>query len=358
MGIFDLLSCVHNACTNEFYTRERAEKDLEQVTCCVVDPDDRGDDARCCSLVRSSNSKMDLGFGHEGERSSRGSDGYDNMMVIRKANMFLSLQAIAFLLVGCSLLLFPHETSTKFLLSEEYLEMNNLGGLSTEEQAILDQLDRDSDLADRRIGMAEQHRNTAYEMMKSALSKVFTLDSQSNNGQYQTDEERNLYEAERERLKLEAMKQLEIANKLEQRKLAKQSPVHVTVTSFCRFFGAACVSFAAFSYMVTLETRHVPLDRLIAAEIFLRVSIIWYALGIVSMVLSSVDKTGGSESTSYMTIAILVYMICLFVSNHCRSALYELFRRCHVKQTTIERSKRFGQSALGEDSDSSSDSIF
>jgi tetratricopeptide (TPR) repeat protein len=317
---------------DEFYTVDKAKEEFSQLGCCTCDFEDREDDAHCCDWRRASREKPDWCLsGYVDEEENRGKRGYANMVSWRNANRFFYIQCVVFVVFGFSLILFPDEVATRFLLSEEYLQQNNLSeNMSPQEAEIVVQLNNDVSLANERIEQAEVHRNKAFELLTSAVEKAYHMATNNAllaaDGNAKTEAELRLEQEERDRVRVEALRELEMASRIQQKELAKKSPVHLTVTSFCRFYGAACVFFGYLTYgAVTRESKGLKIYSLRYAKNILSGSVAWYACGLGALILSSVAREGGNESTNYVSIVGIVYAVAMFGALHLSNRIGQIY---------------------------------
>jgi len=294
--------------------------------CCVVDVDDKDDNSsRCCDLRRSNKKKQDLGFGYVGDGKKIPSKRKIEYNTVRNTKTILLIQFAFWIIFGMSLLLFPRSVMFSLLTSEEYLQEN--GYVATEKELLTEH--QYQERVDKLTDESKEERANESMAMKALHTALTTL---FGDGSTATEKEKR--EAERTLV--------ESVNARAERLVSTKPPVFLT--SPARMFGAACAGFAVLSYIMRSSNLYALHSQTVGV-------IVWYFFIMCALILSAVDREGGSESTSFMMIILFVCGIMCFLWVSLRESL----QRCiSIDKQNVEpkNNNNYFDSSL---SDSSSD---
>lgn len=239
---------------------------------CVCDHAERTDEPRgCCDFRRASGDRFGASvFGFQGDTATMSGAQkrqYSAEIFVRR---LLFAQALVFMVMGVALLLFPREVAFSLLVSNEY--MQQAGFVSDPEERVAE-LQREKELKE------EREQGIALKALHGALSQLFG-DKETTNAEKHAAEQ-----AVRETL-------------LDQvRKQASESPPLLVVSSFTRMYGSACIGFAMFSVMLRNSDIRVQNNSAFS-------NMMWYIAMLGGLVMSAVDRAGGTESTTFMIVSI------------------------------------------------------
>lgn len=270
----------YNLCCNPLYDSTDLRDDLSNSYCCVLDVEDKDEDVQCCSFIRSSKDKAGSNiFGYIGEKENMKKSEYKETAAVRSIKRLLLFQFVIFGILGILLLVLPREVSFALLVSDDYAvesgykqtHQDELENKNLEEE--LEKLDEDS-----------KDKSMFLDAWESILNRI-----SSDNPK------------ESKRQKIIAAKHLREATRIEAERIASEKPPQLIVTSFTRFYGAACVGIAWISF----KMQSYDVESLYGASDGM---IMWYSSGILALILSAVDRAGGLESSIYMFIMLGYYM--------------------------------------------------
>lgn len=297
---------------------------LDSSYCCVMDLNERDDEhSRCCDLRRSSKSKSDLGFGFIGENKNMSRHSRETYNVVRKAKNILVIQFVFWIIFGACLLITPKAIVFTLFTSDEYLEEN--GYIITKEEKLTEEQYEDKiNIITDETKEERENEGLAIKALHTALSSIF--------GEGETASESSKREAERT-----------LINTVNARaeRIAKMKPP-ILLTSPARLLGAACCGFAVLSYIM----RGGDINMLFAQTTGV---LVWYCFIVIALILSAVDRVGGSESTNFMLIMLFLCGAMCFVWFSIRESL----QKCIYDEQQKLKNKRDESSE--DENESSSD---
>lgn len=297
---------------------------LDNSYCCVMDLNDRDDEhGRCCDLRRSSKSKSDLGFGYIGENKNMSRRGRERYNIIRTTKNILIIQFIFWIIFGTCLLITPKSVVFTLFTSDEYLEENGYI-ISKEEKLTEQQFEDKINILTDETKEERENEGLAIKALHTALSSIF--------GEGESATESSKREAERTLI--------DTVNARAER-IAKMKPP-VLLTSPARLLGAACCGFAVLSYIMRAGDIKILFAQTTGV-------LIWYCFIVIALILTAVDRVGGSESTNFMLIMLFVCGAMCFVWFSIRESL----QKCIYDEQHLFKNK--GDESSEDEDESSSD---
>lgn len=288
---------------------------------CVCDLDERNDSPRsCCDLRRSRKDKFGAAlFGYENDTADMSTTQKRRYAAEIFVRRLLVVQAILFLSLGFALLIFPRQVAFTLLISDSYMEQ--AGYVSDPEERIAE-LQQDQEDAKQR------EQGYALKALHVALTQLFG--------------DKTVSDAQKRAAELAVKDTL----RAQVRREAETSPPLLVVSSFTRMYGSACIGFAVFSGMLRSSDLVVMNNAAVS-------NMMWYVAMLGGLVMSAVDRAGGTESTTFMIFSILYCSAMAFAW----CAARERLSNCVHHMNTVNSVRKATQSQYSLDDDNSDSDV-
>lgn len=283
----------YNLFCNPLYDSNDAMDDMKNVYCCVLDNEDKDEDVKCCSFVRSNKKKFGSSiFGYTGEKKKYSKSEYKEILAKRFIKRILIIQAIVFAIFGGLFLIAPRDIAYSILISDDYAVQS---GYTKSQLEMMEDNEIEEELEN--LDKEKKDQSIIMDAWESIISRVTSEDPK-----------------EAKKQKLLAAKKLKQATRTEAEKIAISQTPQLMVTLPTRLYGSACVGVAWISY----KMLNYDLKSLLSASDGM---IMWYLSGLLGLILSAVDKASGLESNTTMFLTIAYYITMSVLWNNGKSNL-------------------------------------
>ncbi len=317
--------------SNPLYDKSDFYKDISEYgelgICCVVDPDERTDGARCCNFSRADSSYLELlGQGYENEDDEFDEDDeyreikIDMKNVLRTIRTVLLVQAAIFIIYGALVLVMPEDVAYKLELYGKSREHERKVQVAREKMLIEEQK--------KLMEEERQHRNVLLDAFRDAVNKIeWPLGSENEDDKLRIDNI-NARKTATELVngaKFDSVKNWDQLVALKQEEDREDQTDLIVTTSFARMYGAQTIAMGLICWLIRAHS----LAELQTSSMFM---IAWNGANLVGLVFAAIGRTGSNESSLAMIILIFSYGFATFGWVSLRDQIRNALARLHMKR--------------------------